>query len=54
MEAKPCACGGKPIRERRRTKAGMRFRLKCAKCGRKTRWHRPSGGDLQEWNGGAE
>ena len=45
-----CPCGSQPNRERRKTGQGAKFRVCCPRCKRKTHWHRPNGGDLQEWN----
>ena len=42
-------CGSAPVRERKLTRGGTRWCVACPKCGRHTRWHRPNGGELQEW-----
>lgn len=44
-----CPCGNQPNRERKQTRQGVKFRVYCPKCKRKTHWHRPNGGDLHEW-----
>lgn len=44
------ACGGAPLRAKKRMRKGMRWRVYCPKCGYTTRWHRPNGGDIHEWN----
>ena len=35
-------------------RGGTRYRVACPKCRRHTHWHRPNGGELQEWREIAE
>lgn len=44
-----CRCGGEPVRIKKRTRHGMRWWVQCQKCNRRTKKHRPNGGDLHEW-----
>lgn len=47
---KPCRCGGEPERLSRKTNHGVKWYVRCKRCGRKTKLHRPYGGDIHEWN----